>query len=443
LGENSSIGTAREARLAAMERSARDVRLLLVGNTLSALGTGFTLPFLFIYLTQVRGFHVQTAGFAIAWIGVVGFAVVPAGGALVDRIGAARVLMMALTLEGLGAFSLGFVERPWQAFAVVTVLGAGGAAGWPAQSALVASIVPSERRPRVFAIQFALLNLGIGLGGAVSGLLVDVGRVSTFQVVYAIDAASFLVYVVILVLGLRHIGPVPNESDEEGSAGSYRDVLRDKTFVRFAVLSFVLTCAGYSQVETGLPAFATGVAHVSTRVIGLGFAANTGVIVLGQLLVQRRLEGRRRNRALAGVAALWGVSWAIFGFSGLVPGGTAAAVLVISSMGLFGLGETLLAPTSPAIVNDLAPPHLRGRYNAASSLTWNTSAVVGPVLAGVLLGHDLTGAYIGMLITLCAIVVVMAIRLERHLTPEQNGRPREAGATNGTIETCDPVPLHP
>jgi MFS family permease len=220
-------------------------------------------------------------------------------------------------------------------------------------------------------------------------------------------------------------------------------VLRDKTFMRFAVLSFLLTCAGYSQVETGFPAFATGVADVSTKVIGLAFAANTGVIVLGQLVIQRRLEGRRRNRALAGVAALWGVSWAIFGLSGLAPGGSWAAVLVISSMGLFGLGETLLAPTSPALVNDLAPPHLRGRYNAASSLTWNTSAVVGPVLAGVLLGRGWSAAYIVVLVGLCAIVAAMMWRLERHLTPEQNGRSLDAVRTNGTIEACDPAPLPP
>ena len=419
-----------------MPRSERDVRLLLVGNTLSALGTGFTLPFLFIYLTQVRDFHVQTAGFTIAWIGVIGFAVVPLGGTLVDRIGAARVLMVALTLEGLGAFSLGFVEHPWQGFAAVTVLGAGGAAGWPAQSALVASIVPSERRSRVFAIQFALLNLGIGLGGAVSGLLVDVDRLATFQIIYAVDAASFLVYVVILVLGLRHIGPVPREDDEEDTAGSYREVLRDRTFVRFALLSLLLTSAGYSQIETGFPAFATDVAGVSTKVIGLAFAANTGVIVVGQLVVQRRLEGRRRNRALAGVALLWGASWVVFGLSGLADSGGLAALAVVSSMGLFGLGETLLAPTSPALVNDLAPPHLRGRYNAASSLTWNTSSVIGPIVAGVLLGRGWSAAYIVVLVSLCAAAAWLALRLERHLSPEQNGLLSEPEGTSATIEAC-------
>ena len=44
----------------------REVRRLVAGNTLSALGTGFTLPFLLIYLTDVRGFEVETAGYVIA-----------------------------------------------------------------------------------------------------------------------------------------------------------------------------------------------------------------------------------------------------------------------------------------------------------------------------------------------------------------------------------------
>ena len=41
-------------------------------------------------------------------------------------------------------------------------------------------------------MNFTLLNLGIGIGGMVGGLFVDVDRVETFQAIYLADAASYL-----------------------------------------------------------------------------------------------------------------------------------------------------------------------------------------------------------------------------------------------------------
>jgi MFS family permease len=72
-------------------------------------------------------------------------------------------------------------------------------------------------------------------------------------------------------------------------------------------------------------------------------------------------------------------------------------------------------------VNDLAPPHLRGRYNAFGSLTWQFAMIVGPIMAGLVLGADHPGSYIAMLVIACAAVVALALRLERRLTPAQNG----------------------
>lgn len=397
----------------------REVRRLVAGNTLSALGTGFTLPFLLIYLTDVRGFAVTTAGFAIAMLGVVGLVSVPLMGSLSDRIGPWRVLVAALILEAVGTAGLAAVTKPWQAFLTISVLAVGGAAGWPAQAALIAGLVPSERRGRVYAVQFALLNLGIGLGGAVSGLLVDVSRVGTFQAIYVVDAFSFLAYVVMLA-SIRHVAAPPSHGD--GDAGGYRDVLADRVFLRVCGVTLLLACAGYGQINAGFPAFVSDVAEVSTRTIGFAFAANTAVIVCAQLLVERRLHGRRRTRALAGVAAIWGVSWLVIGAAALLPP-TGAATAVIVGLGLFGLGETLWAPTGATLVNDIAPPHLRGRYNATSSLSWQLSSVIGPVVAGALLGARLPVAFILGLTATLAVVAVLALRLERHLTRAQNGMP--------------------
>jgi MFS family permease len=401
------------------DRLSRDVRRLVVGNTLSALGTGFTLPFLLVYFTDVRGFSDPLAGVVIATMGVVGLASVPTMGSVTDRIGPWRVLVGAIFLEGAGTALLAVVDRPWHAFAVISLLAVGGGAAWPAQSALIAALVPSEHRGRVYAVQFALLNLGIGIGGAVSGLLVDVHHPGTFQAIYVIDAFSFVAYLVVLGT-LRHVGrPPPAPSSDDPRAG-YRDVLRDRVFLRVCGVTLLLSIAGYGQVNAGFPAFARHVAHVSTRTIGMAYAANTAAIVLAQLWVERRLQGRRRTRALAGVAVLWGLAWLVIGSAALLSA-MPAAVVVVAGLALFGLGETLWAPTGNTLVNDIAPPHLRGRYNATSALSWQLSSVIGPLTAGAMLGAGLPAAFILGLVGILVAVAVLAIRLERHLTPAQNG----------------------
>ena len=59
---------------------------------------------------------------------------------------------------------------------------------------------------------------------------------------------------------------------------------------------------------------------------------------------------------------------------GWSPAPSGATLLVAACASVFAFGETLLQPTIPALVNDLAPDHLRGRYNALSSGAFQLAA---------------------------------------------------------------------
>jgi MFS family permease len=205
--------------------------------------------------------------------------------------------------------------------------------------------------------------------------------------------------------------------------GGYLAVLRDPVFRSVLVITFFSAFVGYAQMEAGWTAYARVVAEASTRVIGFAFAANTAVIVLLQLVVLQRIEGRRRTRALMLMSAIWAVAWTIMGITGLVPGTLVASVLLVVSLGVFGLGETLLSPVGAAVTNDLAPDHLRGRYNAVNSAVFQVAAIVGPIAAGHLLGWRLPVVFVGMLLLGCAVMVVLLHRIERVIPPHANGVP--------------------
>jgi MFS family permease len=415
--------------------ASHEARRILLGTLFSAIGRGLTLPFLLIYLTRVRGLDAGTVGLLVGWMGVVALALAPYGGTLVDRLGARRVVLPLLAVEVVGSVSLAFVDSAPTAFAALTVVAIGYSALWSGQTTLLASLVTPEERQRAFGLSFTLLNLGIGAGGLIAGTFVDIARPATFQVIYFGDAASYLVPIAIL-LSMPAVGRrvATSASESTASGGGYATVLRDGRFVRFLIFGLVITTAGYAQIEVGFTGFATVVAEVPARVVGWAFAGNTLLIVLAQLFVLRWLEGRSRTKALALVGVIFASSWLILALAGLAGqghlGGSAgpslAAVGVVACSVVFAMGETLLSPVMPAITNALATDEVRGRYNALGSMIHGVSGIVGPVVAGPLIGAGRAAAWVVLVVGGSLVASVLALRLRHRLTPAQDGRVIEA-----------------
>jgi len=397
--------------------------MLLSIIVIEFFGTGLVLPFQVVYLHEVRGFALSDVGVMLGLSPLLGLLVVGPAGIAIDRIGARRIVLFVLSMTITSNVVLAYSDSEWQAALALGLQGIGFGLSWPAFQSLVASVVPSALRQRYFGVNFTLLNLGIGIGGVVGGFFVDVDRLVTFQTIYFADAASYLPALFLLLGPLRHVaGRVAVDPDVSVEAVSYVAVFRRPAMASLTLLSFVSSFVGYSQLNAGMPAFARAVGEVSTRALGLAFAANTLVIVLLQLVVLSRIEGRRRTRVIAAMGVVWAFAWLLLGLSGLVPGTWGAAVLVAACAGVFALGETLLQPTIPALVNDLAPDHLRGRYNALSSGAFQLAAVIAPAVSGVLISQALGEVYIGILVAgSIAVGAVAVMRVEPQLEPRVNG----------------------
>ena len=403
------------------------MRRLLVGNGLSALGSGLTMPFLYVYLAQVRGFPGPVVGFVFAWMGLLSFLAAPLGGTLIDRYGPRVVVVAGLVVEALGVLALARVQTQPQGWAVATAICLGTVGLYPATTALLTRMVPEPQRERVYGIQFMTLNAGLGVGGMVASFLVDVSSVESFQRLYLLDALSYAAYIVVVATLPRGTGRLPVEpaasSPTAGVAGAsgWREVLADRTVLRVVGVSALAITFGYAQMEAGFTAYATQTGQLPAHELGWAYGANTAVIVIGQLTMLRVISGRSRSRVLALACATWTVSWLVVGAAGRVDGGL-ATLCVVAGLGLFGLGETLWAPVVPALINELAREELRGRYNSLQSMVWTVSSIVGPALAGLLLGNGLAGVWVACVVTGTAVAAVLFTRLRRHLSRIEDGR---------------------
>lgn len=402
-------------------------RRLILGIAFSALGSGLTMPFLYVYFAQVRGIPTQTVGLVFAWMGVVSFLAAPIGGTLIDRFGPRPIMLAGLVVEAVTTYLIGHVATTAQAVTVATLVCLGTVGLYPATTAMLTRLVPEAERERAYGVQFMLMNAGFGIGGLVSSLLVDVTSVESFQRLYLIDALSYVGYIVVVLTLPASAGSLGSVSDSDGPGeggvpdGGWRDVLADRTMVRFVLVSIVVVTFGYAQMEAGFAAYVTETGGVPVDRLGWAFAANTAVIVFGQLVALRLIPGRSRSRLLAVAAGVWSASWVVVALTGRAEGSLAIAYAVLG-LGLFGLGETIWAPVAPAVVNDLAPEHLRGRYNSFQSMVWTVSGVAGPATAGILLGNAKAGWWVVAVVGGTALAALMFLRLHRHLTPAQDGR---------------------
>lgn len=399
------------------------LRRIQLGSALSAFGLGFTVPYLYVYVAQVRDLGAGTAGVVLAVFAMAALAVLPFTGRAIDRRGPLPVLVIASVVASLGAAALGYSSGVTAAVLSAAVLGAGTAVMQPALATMLVRCSDASTRTRAFAMQFFLQNLGLGIGGLVGGLIVDTSRASSFTMLFLIEAVMFLVLgAIAATVRMPRTAAVVKGAPADGSAprGGLRVLLSHRAMVQLCVLGFVVFFACYGQFESGLAAYGTEAAGIQPSTLGIALAANTAVIVVAQFVVLRLVERRKRSRVIASVGLIWAFAWIVAGYAGLGHGSqTMATAAMISTYALFGLGESMLSPTVAPLVADLAPESMVGQYNSAFALCKQLALAVGPAVGGPM-GASLHGPYIVTFVLFSLGITVLALRLGRRLTPVQD-----------------------
>ena len=362
----------------------RQVWIVEIGVFLNMLGYGAVLPFEIIYLHDGRGFDLGVAGLVVGLVTGIAVVASPIAGAAIDRIGARATAGAGGLALAAGYGSLAFAESQPTAFAAATLAGIGNGALAPSQSALMTTLAPRELRHRASAVSRVAVNVGIGLGGAIGGLVAGFGLRGFIALLLA-NAATYVVYVAILIATVREEVRVP-------STGGYRRVLRDRAFVQFAVTNIALIAVGWGVLAWIVPPFADDLG-IAPGLIGLLFLANAATVVLAQVPIVKAVEGRSRVGALVLGAAAWvGACLLAVLAQGAEP--TVAYGCLIAAAIAFGLGECLHATVLLPLVADFAPLELRGRYMASIGLSWWLGLALAPILGAPLLAVSASLAFL-------------------------------------------------
>ncbi|MHB1088278.1 MAG: MFS transporter [Acidimicrobiales bacterium] len=398
------------------------LRRYFMTTFLARFGLGLTLSMYVVYLHNVRGFSTNFATLLLGASAIAGLASSAVWGSMTDRFGPLRVAMTAYICTA-GSLSLWAVAHTkTQAVVAAILLAIFSGATWGASSTMLSRLVGEEHRQRAFGFDFMLVNLGIGFGGLVSASIVDLHHPESFTVLYLFNAGIDVLAAGFFVSLHRYGGAVTEHHDDPvKSAEGWREVLRDRRLMQYVLGSLVLMIGGYGSQEAGFSLFVVNNLKLSVHVIGVIFFFNTTTIVLAQLWVLNKIEGRSRTRLMAVSSALWCVFWIILEAALALPAFFAAAALC-GAMVVFAIGETMMSPVGPALVNDIAPEHLRGRYNATQGLAWGLAGSLAPAITALYFDNNLSNWWpLSTGVTSLAGGLIM-LNLRRRLNPREDGR---------------------
>jgi MFS family permease len=123
---------------------------------------------------------------------------------------------------------------------------------------------------------------------------------------------------------------------------------------------------------------------------------------------------------MALAALLWFAFWMGLFVSLHLP--TVLAVISLCvAMSIFAIGETMMSPIGSALVNELAPEHLRGRYNSMIGLSWGLSSTLAPAITAYFFSVHL-GDWWPLFVGGASLSgSLMMLRLRRRLSAREDG----------------------
>jgi len=401
------------------ERYDRRLWVLFVVQFVVVLGFGAAMPFLSLYLYQERGVSMTLVGTMMLGAAVANAFGRILGGELADRIGRKPLVVGAMFLRtGL------FLAMAWTIARNGPILGIAstflavrlaGSAAEPGISAMVADIVPPERRLEAFGFLRIGGNAGWAIGPAVGGFLLTV----SYDSLFLLTAAATLVGG-ILVLFLTQES-IHTRAQEPFSFLRLLDAGRDRRFLGFTVWSlFLFLLVG--QFATTFTVFSTGALGASDVSLGFLFTLNGLICVFFQWPASAAAKRLGVRTALVLSSLLYALGY----FSvGLVP----TVGYLYLSMTVLTLGEILFSPTANAVVTNLAPSGKTGRYLGFYGLAEGFGRSAGPFVGGILLDRlmgrpvVLWGALAGFGVVAAAGFFFLARRIEAR--PAKEVSPRE------------------
>jgi MFS family permease len=391
-------------------------RLLLAGVFVNQLGA-FVQAFLVLYLAH-RGFSQSEALFGMGAYGAGAVVGLVFGGAMSDRLGPRRTIMVSMTASAILPVTVTLVSEYAVIVAVVAVAGAMAQLYRPAAAAILAELVPGPRQTMAFALNRLAINLGASAGPLLAGVLINQDR---WDLLFWLDGISAALYVLIALFFLPRVTPGAGRA-LLADRGRYWSVFADRRYVAFLV-AVLGNAVVYIQIFAVLPLTMKD-RGFADHDYGIILAFGAAVIISCELVVTRFTQRWPSRVAASTGLVLLGGGLACYGLP------SHAFALFFIGCAVSTVGQIIGGPAIFAYPAKVAPAGLKGRYLGAFFGMFGLGQALGPVIAAPV--YHLLGSGIWFLSGLLGLLSAGLAYLGMEHAPERRSDTAPAEARKAT-----------
>lgn len=358
-----------------MEKSVKfRLYTLSVIRGLQSASYAISIPFLSIYLYNVRGVPMTFVGLIVGVATIVGAMMRILGGRLSDLYPSDRVMKFGLYLRA-GGF-LGFSILIWLngypvLFSLFFLLNSAGNSFFTSASDLfVAKNFSEADRPFGYSVIRVGGNLGFAIGPAIGGFISRYSYGLTFFM-------SFLLQVICVFLVMYLVGSHSEDrySNQNGKL-SLAKLAEDKNFMVFIAGTFILSLL-MGQLISTLSVFSKSRGLSNTQ-IGYLYSINGLMVVFFQIALIRIVDLVGYKRGLILGSVLYSIGYFLFTFAFNFWHFSIGVVILT-------LGEMLAMPLLTTVSSLMAPQDRRGLYIGFLGFTEGLAWAVAPMIGGALI----------------------------------------------------------
>jgi MFS family permease len=341
-----------------------------VASGIRSIGFGATWPYMAIFLNQTLGVPVYFVGviFTLGSIVSIVFSII--GGALADLFGRKKVLLLGSSISGIlflvVALLLSVSAPAVLIIAAFIFTSAGGSLIFPSANALVADVTSPAERTNGYVVYRIMSNLGWAIGPLSGALIYDSGIIWIFTL---ITVSSVIQGIMVLFL-VKDRWKERGKKENLKKTGKISILSFDRFLIIFTVGTFFLTLVS-SQFSVTLPVFMKEKIVSVTSYIGLIYAVNGVVVVVGQYPITNFMKKYPEILSMILGAAAYSVGYLLVGFS-------TSLLDLMGDMVIITVGENLVSPVMNSIVSKIAPRDKLARYLGFMGMMNSSGRAFGP-----------------------------------------------------------------
>ncbi|PRS80262.1 MULTISPECIES: MDR family MFS transporter [unclassified Bacillus (in: firmicutes)] len=350
---------------------------IIIGTIFGRMATSMSIPFLAVYLTQVKGASASSAGLIIAVSSLIGIVASFYGGYISDRIGRKKVMLLSIFGWSLVFVGFAFADAIWVFFIMNALNGLCRALFEPTSKALLSDVTPSSIRLFVFNLRYTAINIGV-IFGPLLGLYLGSSK-TTFP--FLVAAFIYLLYGLTLVWQFQKHPVAAPESTKQIGVKKALSIIQKDTVFSIILIGVTLCSFGYSHLSSTLPQYlsASPIIEDGPKLFGYLLSLNAVVVIVVQyplIMIAKRystiLSLTTGNILLAG---------SLFAIAFSQSLGMLAFIIVV-----FTIGEVLLFAMMDLFVDNVAKPEVKGSYFGAMGFS-QLGSVIGPFVGGLCIDY--------------------------------------------------------